>query len=233
MHGMRRGLELAADWMFPRECLACGDPPRRRHDFCLPCWNDLPRIDSACPRCGLPSPTNAECGRCQRRPPAFDRTIALFRYEHPVDFWIQQLKYGHKLHIARSLGEAFADHILESGADLPDRLIPVPLHRSRMRERGFNQSLEIARTIARILQVPVDHRSILRSRPTAPQSDLPYDKRRSNVRGTFSVDRSIPSAYVAVVDDVMTTGSTVNEVARCLRQSKVKDLAIWSLARAI
>jgi len=172
------------------------------------------------------------CGECQNHPPAFDGAQAVFRYASPVDKLIQQLKYHGRLELSRVLGGYLAEHLLTLDDLLPDVVIPVPLHVSRLRERGYNQSLEIARFIARRLHVPLDWESAKRVRPTAPQAELPRDQRRKNVRGAFTTSDVFFGRRVAIVDDVMTSGHTVNALAESLRRSGAHDVRVWVVARA-
>lgn len=175
---------------------------------------------------------DAFCGECQNHPPAYDGTQAVFRYASPVDRLIQDLKYNGRLELSRVLGEYLAEHLQAQDNPLPDVMIPVPLHISRLRERGYNQSLEIARFVARRLHVPLDWKGAQRVRPTAPQAELPRDQRRKNVRGAFTTSKAFLDRRVAIVDDVMTSGSTVNALAECLRHNGAKEIRVWVVARA-
>jgi ComF family protein len=173
-----------------------------------------------------------ECGECQKRPPKYVRAHAAYHYAPPIDRLIHGLKYQGKLHYARVLGNHLAQHLDAARASRPDAIIPVPLHRSRLRERGYNQALEIARPLARCLNVPVHFDHIYRVRPTATQAELPRKKRRGNVRNAFQIDRDYSGMSVSVVDDVMTTGSTVDSFAACLRRAGAESISIWVVARA-
>lgn len=172
------------------------------------------------------------CGRCQSSPPAYDSAVSLFHYAAPIDQLIVRLKFGAKLHLARLLGELMADHLAQRADTLPEMIIPVPLHRSRLRERGYNQALELARPIAKRLAIPIDYRSCARLRPTSAQSLLPAAARRGNVKGAFGVVRPLGARHIALIDDVMTTGHTLQELARVLCKSGVARIDIWVLARA-
>ncbi len=229
----------------PGRCVLCraSAPPGR--DLCAGCLADLPTIGCGCPRCGLPlagvrddpQGTAVPCGRCLRSSPAFDSVFAAFEYTDPVAWLVQQLKFRRRLALARLLGELLAEHLAgrSSGADgdLPDCLVPVPIHGVRLRERGFNQSLELARPVARRLGVPIDRRSCRRIRPTRAQSDLPPAARGPNVRGAFAVDAAFRARHVAILDDVVTSGHTAHEVARALRRAGAERVQVWTLARAV
>jgi len=178
----------------------------------------------------LAAPLEVACGRCQRQPPPFERTLALFRYEDPIRGLIQDLKYSGQLYLARLFGDLLAAR-LEALPAHPDRIIPMPLHPGRLRERGFNQSLEIARPVARRLGVPLDYDSLRRIRATTPQSALPLDQRGRNVRGAFQTSARLAGERVALVDDVMTSGHTAAAAARALHKMGAA-VEVWVVARA-
>lgn len=222
----------AQEWLFPPLCVLCGDYGERRRDLCCGCADDLPIVKAACVRCGAPLPMPGTCGRCQRRPPAFDRTAAVFHYVPPLDALIKRLKFNGDLTLARLLGELMADRLGESETELPEVIIPVPLHVRRLKERGFNQALELARPVAERLGVPLAWRQVVRIRATDPQADLPAKLRYRNIRGAFAVEPGFAAQHVAIVDDVMTTGYTVNELAATLRRAGVATVSVWVCARA-
>ncbi len=200
--------------------------------LCAACRGDLARPDCCCPRCGATTGADVLCGRCQRRPPAFHRTFAAFSYHYPLDALIQRFKYRADLACGRVLGELLADELAQRAEPLPDALLPVPLHWSRLCRRGFNQSVELTRPIARRLRLPMLRAAVRRSRRTPPQARMPLAERRGNVRGAFSVRQRLDLDTVAIVDDVMTTGETANALAKALRGAGVRAVQIWVLARA-
>lgn len=215
------------DWLLPRLCLACSLPAGAGNDLCPGCEQRLPQPCAACPRCArnFDHPDlSGECGHCQQRPPAYARCIALYRYAPPVDHFIRALKFHRDLGVARLLGTRLAARL--AGEPLPDVILPVPLHRARLRERGYNQALEIARPLARALGRPLDTRLLERVRATTAQSDLSLAARRRNVRGAFAVQPAsrVQDLHVALVDDVMTSGSTA--------QAGVREVSVWVVARA-
>lgn len=220
-------------FLYPPTCVLCESPGHKDLDLCQACAEGMPHVENACARCALPvqSPGVTLCGACQRNPPAFDAAIALYRYHAPADYLIHQLKFHGRLVHARSLGCLFAAHVLSQSGELPDCIVPVPLHTRRLRSRGYNQALELARHIGRRLQVPVDHRAVRRVRHTDPQMELPAKLRRKNVRGAFQVAAGFEARNVAILDDVVTTGATVNELARVLKKSGAQRVEVWSIAR--
>jgi ComF family protein len=233
---VNKGLRGWIDFLLPGACLLCGARVPAGGDICPGCDAELPRPGPTCACCAAPltHPPQLElrCARCQQVPPAFDRTVALFSYAAPIDRLILRLKYRSDLSLARVLGSRLGVALRARAAAIPDVIVPVPLHVTRLRERGYNQALELARPIARRLNVPVDYWSVTRVRPTAPQIDMDHDARRRNVRRAFRVNGDFTGRRVAIVDDVMTSGHTVNAVAQALRKAGAADVAVWIVARA-
>ena len=172
------------------------------------------------------------CGECQTHPPAYVCTRGAFRYASPVDKLIQHLKYHDRLELSRLLGGYLAEHLQTLNDPLPDVVVPVPLHSSRLRERGYNQSLEIARFVARPLELPINWKDAQRIRATMPQTELPRDQRRKNVRGAFMAGGAFAGRRVAIVDDVMTSGHTADALADSLLRSGAVEVRVWVVARA-
>jgi len=222
--------------LYPATCVLCGAPGQGELDLCPGCYADLPHNPHGCPRCALPLPPavppGALCGACQRRPPPFDRCIAPLLYAGVVPYLVTGLKFRGRLVQGRLLGALLAAGVAREATREapPGRIIPVPLHPARMRERGFNQALEIARGPARRLGLPIDSASCVRMLATAPQSGLEAKARRRNLRGAFAVGGRLPEC-VALVDDVVTTGTTVGELARVLKRAGVRRVEVWAAAR--
>jgi ComF family protein len=203
--------------------------------LCADCAADLPWLESACHQCGcaLPAGDNRlRCGACQQRPPYFDTTTAILQYRPPVDYLVQRLKFSGELAIAPLVAGLLATRLRATRTALPDLVVPVPLHPSRLRERGFNQATEIARLLGNDLQLPVNHRLCKRTRKTDAQSLLPVKVRHWNVRNAFTINGELIVRHVAIVDDVMTTGHTVNELARVLKCAGAERVEVWVIARA-
>jgi ComF family protein len=201
-------------------------------EICGTCLQDLPVINAACPQCGLPLEVNDVCGRCLVTPPPFHRCVGLFHYTYPLDTLIKAFKFKGQLALGFHLGALMAKLLTGRVLDRPECLIPVPLHWARLMSRGYNQSLELARPISRILELPLDYRCCKRTRFTAPQANLAAHLRQRNIKGAFVVKQDIPYQHVALVDDVVTTGSTVIELTRQLFSAGVKRVDVWALARA-
>ncbi len=221
--------------VYPPTCVLCRAPGHRGMDLCSGCLAELPHNPSACPGCALPLPDDhplgSPCGGCQRTPPLFDHCYGAFLYREPISRLVGGLKFQGHLHYGRLLGELLSRNLRERGAAIPELLIPVPLHGQRMRTRGYNQALEIARWVTRTLAVPLDTESCARTRATAAQSDLALEARRRNLRGAFTLVRPLRARHVAVLDDVVTTGSTVSELARVLKRGGVERVDVWAVAR--
>lgn len=204
-------------------------------DICRHCTDLLVRNNHCCYRCGAPFEQLIDrpllCGDCQKRRPSFDETHAPFVYQGALRYLISGLKFGARLHHARLLGMLLAEHVNET-AERPEYLIPVPLHRSRYRERGFNQAIEIARSVGNELAIPLDLCSCIRHRNTPHQIDLSAKQRRQNMKNAFTVRKVTTARHVAIVDDVMTTGTTAAELALALKKAGVNQVDVWVCARA-
>lgn len=220
-------------------CLLClGSAAGIAECICAPCLNDLPWLGSACRRCALPLPSaDMLCGQCQQNPPAFSQVIAPFRYDFPLDSLIPAFKYQHKLTYGRLMAlllqQAILHHYQDRQQSLPDVIIPLPLHRTRQAQRGYNQALELARPIARHLAVPLDRRNLMRQRVTTAQQGLDAQERRRNLQDAFRCrhPERVADMHVALVDDVVTTGTTVNEASRILLAAGAASVSIWCIAR--
>jgi ComF family protein len=219
-------------WLLPLRCLLCGGAGAHGMDLCADCSNELPRNRSCCARCALPLAAPAAlCGACQRRLPPWDAAWAPFRYGWPLDRLESRFKFGADLAAGRVLSSLWRRETCPMA--LPQQILTVPLHRSRLRQRGYNQVLELARPLARGLRLPLCIDAIQRARPTEAQTELDAVGRRRNVRGAFALREGMALApHVAVIDDVMTTGATLAECARVLKRAGVQRVDVWALARA-
>ncbi len=213
---------------FAQDCLLCA-APSGRHLICAACDGELPRIASACPRCAAEASRAGECGACLVSPPHFDASLAALAYAYPVDALVQALKYGGELALAAWFAQKLDERL--GGARGVDLILPLPLHPSRLASRGFNQAVEIAKRLSRLRRVALDARGSKRVRDTAPQTGLPWRERASNMRDAFACERDLSGLRVAVVDDVMTTGATLDEFARTLKASGAAWVENWVVAR--
>ena len=225
--------------VLPPHCLLCGDDGAAGHDLCSACATGLVRNRICCPRCALPLQVPAPaCGECLQRQPPFESAFAPFLYAHPLDLLMTRLKFGRSLAAGRVLSGLWDEAVAELAPARPTLFVPVPLHRSRLRERGYNQAVELLRPLARSLRIPLADSLLARTRPTPAQANLDAPARRRNLRGAFefhaaALEGTVPaSVHVALVDDVMTTGATLRECARVLRRAGIGRVDVWALARA-
>jgi ComF family protein len=213
-------------------CLLCAAPAAGAL-LCDGCDADLPRLAAAaaihCDTCALPITAGTRCGACLAHPPKYDHVCAAFTYAFPVDALVQALKYRGMLAIAPLFGNAIAAGL----GQRPALLIPMPLADERLRERGFNQSQEIARHLAKLTGLPLLPRACRRVRHTPPQAALPWKERAKNIRNAFVCDADLSGRQVAVVDDVMTTGATLNELARNLKAAGASHVTGLIAARTL
>ena len=200
--------------------------------WCKACDAALPYLDAPhCPVCALPIPSGEVCGHCLKAPPLFARTTAAFAYSFPLDKLVQAMKYGEKLVLANALAEKLALRIDKS--DLPDCIIPMPLHPAKLRERGFNQSQLLAATVGRRLNLILPPNACQRVRDTPPQSALPWKERKKNVRNAFRCDIDLAGKRVALVDDVLTTGASLSALAEAVQRRGASEIQTWVVARTL
>ena len=226
----------ASAFLYPSTCLSCEDEGHDEIDLCIRCYENLPWIKYVCKRCALPleKADSAVCGSCSKRKIYFDHSFAPLLYESFVRDSIHQFKFNSKLNHGKLLASLLTKQILQRKIAIPDILVPVPLHRNRIRKRGFNQALEITRLLNKQLNCIINFKDVRRVKSTHAQMDLPAAKRHKNVKGAFAMQSSHSSfknKHVAIIDDVMTTGSTVNEVAKCLKKAEAKRVDVWCIAR--
>jgi len=210
------------------DCLLCGAESGPEL-LCPACIAELPALAESCPRCALPSPGGSVCGSCLASPPHFDATTASWIYEFPCDRLVQALKYRARLALASFFARSLASRL---GPEI-DLLVPMPLHPRRLAQRGFNQAVEIARGLAEHTGLVLLRRATRRVKDTAPQAELPYEERARNVRGAFACDLDLSGKRVAVIDDVMTTGATLNELARVLKRAGAARVENLVIARSV
>lgn len=210
-------------------CLLCG-AAALESGLCPDCRAGLPWLDANhCSSCAHPLAMPGLCGRCISEPPHYDRVIAACRYAFPLDSLIQSYKYKGRLVAGTALASLLADRVTQH----PDLIVPVPLTTQRLRERGFNQALELARTLGKQWTVPVNAELCVKTRDTAPQTRLPWKERRKNIRGAFVVEGGVAGCHVAVVDDVLTTGATLSELARNLKRAGAATVTGYVIARTV
>jgi ComF family protein len=240
MHILRRILDL----ILPTSCAFCNEPVNDSGiaRFCSSCWKDFTPLQAPlCPRCGRPfgspealahSPEH-ECRACRLAPPTFDQALSAGYFEGPLREAIHQFKYRPCRSLGRPLGAWMADKVrLISGLDM---VMPVPLHTKRLRQRGFNQALLLAHPMSKRHGLPLVCDNLVRVRPTRPQVELSGEERVKNVAGAFALQRPglVIDKRILLIDDVFTTGATLNECASVLRSTGAAQVIVFTLARAV
>lgn len=217
--------------LMPSYCLLCDDQMEWLHGLCENCLQGLPWNTSACRRCALPLASGQVCRRCQTRPGPFDTIITPLIYRQPVDRMICELKYSARLAWARTAAGLIVDTIRYRDEPLPDLLVPVPMTLRAVRRRGFQPSTTIARLIGKRLKIRTHESIVGKYRETKRQSTLTHRERESNISGVFEVWQQSVGRKIVLVDDVVTTGSTVAELARILKKTGAAQVRVWAFAR--
>lgn len=226
--------------LLPGTCILCHKASNRNYDLCMPCADLLPRISDPCESCGLPLPNTAYdghlCGTCIVKPPPYKHIVSAFDYAEPVDQLIGAFKYHGKLAYGRALTEQLLLTIEDFYANRqrPEILIPMPLHNKRLRQRGFNQAIEIGAYLSPRLKIPLTRQLCIRHRNTPRQEGLNVKARKQNLKQAFSFNKNQTYSVgaAAIIDDVVTTTASTHELTLLLRRNKIKEIHIWSLARA-
>ncbi len=225
--------------IFKQKCLLCDvniDALQPNiHAVCRACLNDLPwHAKTSCPQCGLSSSgtglNRTVCGSCISSPPDFDVTHAVFLYDFPIDSMMQRYKYGNMLSLCAFFGALLSEKVDMGTVDL---IIPMPMHPARIKERGFNQALEIAKVLVKNQKEKLDFKSVIRQTLTPPQASLPLKERVKNIKGAFKVNTNFAGKSIAIVDDVMTTGASLNELAKTLKKAGAAHVECWVIARTL
>lgn len=219
-------------------CLLCGIPAAkslRITALCTHCADILPWYTAAsCPQCGLPTPSGLHCGVCLQHPPAFDRTLAPFRYDYPLDRLLHQFKYRQQLPIGKVLAEAAYPYLRDQlGTRVPDVILAMPMHPHRLQLRGFNHALELATLMQRKLRIPLDMHGCQRIVDTPSQAGMDLKTRTRSLRGAFYSQRAWQGKHVLIVDDVMTTAASMQAVASVLKQAGAGQVTALVIARTL
>jgi ComF family protein len=224
--------------LFPYICCFCESYTVSGQDLCADCKRSLPWSSDRCFKCGLyltAGIDSIDCARCRELPPKFDRLCALFDYQPPITKLVMGLKFGKKLAYGRVMGELLALEVEShwyQNRELPEVVIPVPLHIDRLRARGFNQALELLWPVHKQTEIPVVFDACVRVRKTTAQAQLDKTRRKRNLKSAFQIVKPIPFEHVAIMDDVVTTGSTVNALTQVLKEAGVTTVDIWCICRA-
>lgn len=231
-------LDSIASFIFKQCCLLCVANHSQKFGLCQDCLNNLTwSPKSNCPQCGLNS--NGEiCGYCISSSPDFDATYAIFVYAYPIDTMIQRYKYNGTLNLSHTFGQLMSEKLHATNRDgAIDLIIPMPMHPTRLKEREFNQALEIAKILTKSLNknnaLKLDYKSVIRQTLTPPQASLPLKDRVKNIKGAFKVTKELAGKRIAIVDDVMTTGASLNELAKTLKKAGATYVECWVIARTL
>jgi ComF family protein len=235
-----RDLRLCCDLLLPPACPLCGErlpDGTPAADFCPVCRAGLPQPAPArCPVCAVAHrttiPSLHRCESCLRQQPPFTRVHAAGPYAGTLKDAVHHFKYRGRLSLERPLGNLLAEAVNKGHGPRPDLLVPVPLHLDRLRDRGYNQSLQLARQVGKLLAVPVAPALLRRVRTTVPQQGLDASARKSNLRGAFTVTGSLAGRHLLLVDDVLTTGATAGECTRVLQAAGAASVEVAVLGRA-
>ena len=240
MGWLKQGLRAAHvltkhGWRETCDCVLCGASAddAGRGVLCKGCDGTLPTHPQvACPQCGIATQDAMVCGECLADSPAFDATVTVFAYRYPLDHLLHSFKYASNLALTEFFSARMIERVRGRGRVFPDVLMPMPLARMRLSERGFNQALLIAENVAEDLSLPLERYVLQRVRETRPQTGLTWSDRRANVKGAFACSKDLTGKHVAIVDDVMTTGATLNEAAKVLKSRGAGKVTAWVIARA-
>jgi ComF family protein len=233
VRALRLGLSSARKLLLPDCCVLCG-ASLCGDSICGQCRDLLPAPGPGCERCAAPlpamQPSGVNCGRCQTDPPMFFKTVAALKYAFPADTALKAFKFKGQLYYAPAFASLLLP-LLKSEFTDADALLPVPLHRWRHAQRGFNQATEIAKLLARASALPM-LRTVQRIRRTPSQTGLDAAERRQNLKGAFALRGPLSCRHPVIVDDVMTTGETCHQLSRVLIEAGAESVGVLVVARA-
>ncbi len=231
-------MDKLLDFFFPPRCQLCGDTSNlgSTGQLCVACTHDLQLNLTACRHCAVPLNFEElnQCGKCIKSAPVYDSCWSPFIYAQPLEWMIQQLKFNAKLSYAPLLSNLMISNLPEQfyKNQTADVIIPMPLHNSRLKQRGFNQSSLLAAPLAKALGLPVDTNSCQRILNTDHQTGKNARQRQQNIKNAFTFNNHFNYRHVLVFDDVVTTGSSVAELSKTIKLAGVNRVDVWSLARA-
>jgi len=214
-------------------CILC-HAQTSQQSLCQKCSTSLPLLGPACPRCANPLPKTHICGSCLTHPAIRHRSQSLFQYAFPIDKLISEFKFNQRHYLSQYLGHQLAHHIKQVSEEMPQMLIPIPLHHTRLKQRGYNQSAELAKVLSTELDIPLNQSALKRIKATKPQNQLPFSERKKNLMTAFTcqANHQLPE-HIALIDDVLTTGHTADAAAKALIKQGVKTVELWTIARTI
>jgi len=232
-------LKKCGRWIFDARCFLCGGHVFTDIYVCKGCFEDLPWLKNGCFQCALPlrnTDVGTLCGVCLQTSYAFDRVVSAFSYDFPIAGLIARFKFGGVL----ACGELLANllmltvNIHYASSPLPEILIPMPLHKSRLQERGYNQAIVLGTVLSKRSSIPIFRKNLSRIRHTVPQTKIMAQERRANVERAFQANEILGQyKHIALIDDVITTTQTVNAAARAIRRVSDCQIDVWSVARTL
>lgn len=222
------------DWLLPQRCFVCSKPLKKKTIGCCDgCYLGLPFQSNCCPQCGQNlGAFESTCGKCIQSPPPFDACLSAFKYEAPISQLIHRFKYSNHPQYAAQLAHLLCLELFARNAALPQLIIPVPLHRSKLEQRGYNQATLLAKHIAKRLEVPYSINTVIKHKNTATQASLNLKQRQSNTRGAYSIAKPLAATHIALIDDVYTTGATAAEISRTLKRHGAQTVQVWAIAHS-
>lgn len=222
---------IARSIRLPSICILCNQKCTTDCSVCSSCLDLLPQLGPACPFCANPSPQSDYliCGSCIKTPPRYDSALIAYAFEEPIRSLLHQFKYQHRLYLCNFFAYLIVD-AWKQKPSIPECLIPVPMHPKKLKERGFNQTILVTRYLSKFLNIPYNSLSCKKIRATQAQASLNGNQRRENLKNAFTL-KPVPYKHVALIDDVLTTGSTANELARTLKNAGVDCVELWCSAR--
>ncbi len=233
-HFIKNQLQATILQQFPSTCLLCAEIQVNHNLICHDCYQELPFMTNYCLGCGLSiSEKTKICGTCINQPFSFQECHSVFNYNFAIPYLISQLKFHDQILIAKLFGKILCQKMLFYYRDnaQPEFIIPVPLHQKRLRQRGYNQTYEIAKFIKQNFSVKLTINACQRIKATKPQTELNKKQRHNNVINAFSITPNFQAKHIAILDDVMTTGHTVNELSKSFIAAGVEKIDIWLVAR--
>ena len=225
----------AINWLLPRLCInyKC-ELTKNESIVCASCYESLPFQSHNCQQCGQSYSSNTDhCGRCLSKPPSFDQCFCPFEYKSSIKELICQIKYRERPELAKSAAILLANELRQQEMNLPNALIAVPMHPKRLNERGFNHSQLIAKHLSKELGIPLLSNTLIKSKHTQTQASQSLKQRQKNVLGSFKVKKNLMPEHLAIIDDVLTTGATAEEIAKILKKNGVDYIQVWGIAHTL
>ncbi len=235
---LKHALSSIGKTFYPEICHNCNTPtsPDDR-GLCKKCRHGLKLVLNPCEICGEElieiTPTTSICGRCQKEKRYYDKVIAPFHFCPPLDGMIHKMKISRKISNCTLIADLIFEQIMLRQVEIPDCLIPAPTNPAKLRKRGFNQAAEIAKQLGKRLKITMRNDLIIKKSNTQRQSQLQYNQRQSNLKNAFILNKPIPYEHIAIIDDVVTTTATANELAKIAKQNDIKKVQVWACARSI